>query len=263
MRKLRCVFPLIAAGALIFGVACGGDDNDDSNASGSGGESPGVAAPLNISASAANLAELRSFRFDLAMKIDIPTSPSSGGTADDEFGAALGSALLGVLGDIKAEGAFVAPDQAQLTMTLAGEEVGMVQIGKDAWVKFGPTWEKTDATDLGLDFSSPTDLFEDFLPAEILSGAKTSREKVNGVDTTRYSFDKAAIEGLLEETGETEGLGELTSANLDVWLSADNVPVKLVMNMTGKDESNQSMSVKLELNVRDINSDSIRIRPPV
>jgi hypothetical protein len=266
MRRINPFLALCGGLAIALVIGCGGDKNDDANAAGDSGGGSGsgaAAAPLNLSTTAEKLASLRSFRFDFSMKMDIPAS-TTGSADDDAFGAAIGGALLGLLGDIRAEGAVVAPDQMEVKMTFAGQEMAVVQIGNDAWMKMGPTWQKTTAAAAGLDFGSPADLFSDFLPEAALSGAKTSQENVNGVRTTRYSFDKKALEKLALETGEAAtGLEELTDAKMDIWINGDSIPVKVVMDMAGKDESGQQMSVKLEMNVRDINSDSVKIRPPV
>ena len=254
--KLRSLITLGAAALLLLVTACGGDKDSDAQGA--------VAAPLDLSASANNLLETRSFRFDFAMKMELPDlGPTS--AEDDPFGAAFGAALLGLFSDIRAEGAFVAPDSTEVKMTMMGQEIGFVQIGKDAWVKYGARWEKADADDsLTMGLTNPTELFTEFLPAEVLKGARTTKEKVNGVDAVRYSFDKAAIEKLAMEAGETPaGLEELTEANLDVWLTGDNIPVKVVLNATGKDEDGGKVGMKLEMNIKDLNSDSIRIRPPV
>jgi hypothetical protein len=255
MRKLRLLLALCGALAIGLAVACGGDQDP--------GTPGAVAAPLDLASTADNLASLRSFRFDVAIKLDI-TAPKSSGSSDDAFGDAFAGALLGLLGDIKAEGALVAPNSVEMKMSMAGQEFAFVQIDNDAWVKYGSTWEKTVASASGFDFSSPSDLITDFLPQEALAGAKTSQETVNGVKTTRYSFDKKALEKLAQDMGETTaGLDELTSAKLDVWLTADNIPVKIVMDFAGKDESGQQMAMKMEMNVKDINSDSIKIKPPI
>ena len=251
MKKLQ---PLLALGlglALAFVIACGGDKD-----SGSGT----VAGPIDLASTASKLEELKSFRFDMTMKLDVPMG--TGGSEDDAFGAA----LLGLFGDIRAEGAFVAPDNMQVTMSMAGQEFGIVQIGADAWTKFGTSkWEKTTAAAAGIDIgSSPTELITEFLPQEVLSGATTKQETVNGVKTTRYSFDKKALEQLAADLGE--GLGDLdtlTDANVDLWLNSDNVPVKILMKMAGTDETGQKMSINLEVNVKDINNSAVQIKPPV
>ncbi|MPZ50313.1 MAG: hypothetical protein GEU75_13615 [Dehalococcoidia bacterium] len=260
MKKLRPLFALGAGLALAFVLACGGDKDATGGGDSGGNGSGAVAGPLDLSSTADKLAQLKSFRFDMAMKLEVPMG-ATGGEDDDAFGAA----LLGLFGDIKAEGAFVAPNNMQITMNMAGQEIGIVQIGNDAWTKFGSTWQKTTAEEVGIDIgSSPTELITEFLPQEILAGAKTKEETINGARATRYSFDKAALETLATEMGESAAdLKTLTDANLDVWLNGDGIPVKILMEMAGTDDTGQKLSMNLELNVKDLNSDSIQIKPPI
>jgi hypothetical protein len=184
-------------------------------------------------------------------------------SSEDALGEAFAAAMLGILGDIRAEGAFVAPDQMDVRMTFAGQQMGYVQIGNRAWTNEGTGWESTTATQ-GLGFGeSPADLFAEFLPQEVLRGAKTSSENVNGVRATRYSFDKKSLEQIADELGESADLEDVTEANLDIWLTDGEIPVKVTMKMAGKDESGQGLSMNLEVNVRDINRNSIQIKAPI
>jgi hypothetical protein len=133
-------------------------------------------------------------------------------------------------------------------------------------VKFGDKWQASDSSSSG-GFSfgngSPADMFTDILPDEMLKGAKTSKETVNGVKTTRYSFDKKSLGDLAKELGEgSGGLKELNEANLDVWVNDDNVPVKFVMNMNGKDEQGKKVAVELQMNIKDING-NFQIKAPI
>jgi len=65
------------------------------------------------------------------------------------------------------------------------------------------------------------------------------------------------------ELGEAADFQDVTDANIDLWLMDGNVPVKILMSFAGKDASGNKMSMKLELNIRDINSSSISIKPPI
>src|SRR5688572_19506211 len=136
--KLRAItIGLLATLLLGFAVACD-DDKDASNGS-------AAAQPLDLSESADKLLALRSFRFSFNMKLELPSDLGTG-SEDDAFGAALAGAFLGLLGDIKAEGAFVAPDSVEAKMTFAGQEMSFVQIGNRAWVKERTAWQETAAT---------------------------------------------------------------------------------------------------------------------
>jgi hypothetical protein len=238
---------VLAAGAL---AACGGDKDSDSSRS---NPPAGVLEQVNVGESVATLQQLKSFRFELKLSVDF-----SGDMTED----ALGAALLGALGNIEMKGAYVAPDSFEAQVQMFGEDVGFVQIGDTAWVKIGRSWEATNAEDLGLtsDFG---DLLGDVLPAEVLDVAKTSREKVNGVETVKYSWDKAALARLLASFGETADMSDIDDASLSIWMMDDVVPVKMSMTLAGSDEDGNKMSMKLDFNLRDINDPGIRIKPPV
>jgi hypothetical protein len=248
----------------MLALACGGKDSNEAASNASSGDGSNSVALVNFSESAAKLMELKSFRFDFSMKLDLGSlGLSTGSGTADAMGEAFAAAMLGILGDIKAEGAYVSPDQMDVRLSMAGQQLGFVQTGDRAWVNEGSGWTATSPTaGFGIG-ESPADLFSDFLPQEILRGAKTSSETVNGVKATRYSFDKTALEQVAKDLGESADLEDVMEANLDVWLTDGNVPVKITMKMAGKDGSGQGMTMNLEVNVRDINSNSIQIKSPI
>lgn len=274
MKKHRLVLPVVAGFLLALVIACGGGDDKAAsgdasapvNAAPSGSQPSGggtTSQVLDLASTRSKLLDLRSFRFDMALKMDLGDALKPTSEDDDALGSAFAALLLGAFGDIKAEGAFVAPDSAEMKLKLGGMDVSFVQIGDKAWVRYLGAWQEADPeSDLGFG-QSPTEMFEQFLPAEVLKGARTSRETMNGQQTTRYAFDKKSLEELAEDLGEDAGgLGELSSANLDVWLTDEDIPVKVVLDMTGKDEGGNNVSMQLTMNVRDINAD-IKIKPPV
>jgi hypothetical protein len=111
---------------------------------------------------------------------------------------------------------------------------------------------------------NPADVFE-MVPAEVLKGATTKSEKVNGQDTTRYSFDKAQLMSLAEELGEEFDVAEfedIDSLNLDVWITKDNLPVKMILAMKGEAEGTK-MDIQVEFNITDLNDSSIKIQKPI
>jgi hypothetical protein len=253
MKLLRLVFASIATLSLALLVACG-----DKDAGATAGSARPPASVVDLSQSASALQDLQSFRFDFKMKMDF--GDTSALEEGDEFG--LGAAFLALLGDISAEGAYVAPDSTELKMRFAGQEMAYIQIGNKAWEKTGSKWEVTTAdSDLGFS-GSPTELFEDFLPQEALKVAKSSRESINGVNATRYSFDKTTLSTLADDFGASDDLKDIDQANLDIWLTDEGIPVKVSMVFAGKDESGGKMSVSMEMNIRDINK-SITIKPPI
>ena len=263
MRRFPAILLAVAGLTMALAVACGGKSSTDSktneNGSPASSERAAVGAGgVDLSKAVSAVDDLQSFRFEIAMKLDISATSGSGGDA-------FAGALLGALGDIKIKGAYVRPDQTEVTMTMFGQEMGYVQIGTKAWEKTGGSWQATTASDSGFDFSSPTEMFSDLLPTEVLKGAKTSKEKVNGVNTTHYAFDKKAIEKLLAEVPDASGVEfkDISEANLDVWLTDEGIPVRLQMVLNGKDAQGQKMGIRLEMNITDINSSAIKIKPPI
>lgn len=253
MPRFRTLAAIGAGAVLSIAVAaCGGDSNA------SGGAVSAGERTINLSQSAAKISELNSFRFTLNASIDIGNQAPA--DVEDAMGDAFAAMLLSGLKDVKIEGAVVAPDQLQVTANLSGQEFGIVQTGGKAWASFGGFWTPIEPEELGLqngfDFG---DLTADALPVEVVEAAKVTKEKVNGMDTTRYSFDKAALQKLAEDASADQ---DLETANLDVWLTDDGIPVKMTMKMSGKDDTGQTMSIELEFTMKDINS-NITIRAPM
>ena len=264
-KSVLIAVSVLLAAALFTG--CDGDDKSPSvsagqGESGGGGQSQGVKV-VDLKEVAATVEELKSFRFDLTMKLEVPDLSAGNFTSDDDaLGALFGAVLLGALGDIKAKGAYVAPDQMEITLTLAGQEMGIVQIGNRSWFKQGGRWQEMPGGS-ELDFSAADVFQDDLFPTDILQGIKSKREKVNGVETNHYTLDKMAFEALARDLGEsTEDLDAVDKLNLDLWLTDDNIPVKVAFDMSGKDDSGASLIIKLQMNLTDINDSGIRIRPP-
>lgn len=259
MNMPRWIVAPFAAALVVLAVACGGDDKDNDSANAStGGGGTTTSRELNLATAAKALEELKSFRFDVSVKLDVD-APSTGNEDEDAFGAA----FLALLGNIKVTGAYAAPDSFQAETTLLGQKVQMVQIGNQAWMNDGSGWEVTDADD-SMFAMTPKDIFE-MVPEEVLKGATIKSEKVNGQDTTRYSFDKAQLISLAEQFGEEMDMADLQdvdSMNLDVWLTKDNLPVKMLVAAKGESEG-AKMDIQLEFNITDLNDAGIKIQKPI
>jgi hypothetical protein len=258
MNMPRWLIAPFAAALVLLAVACGGDDkdNDSANASTGGGGSA-TSRELNLANAAQALEDVESFRFDLAIKMDVD-APSTGNDDED----ALGAAFLALLSNISMSGSFVGPDSYEFKTRFFGQDLQMVQIGDQAWINEGSGWELTDAKESFFG-GSPTDFAFDMLPDEVLKNATVKSEKVNGLDTTRYSFDKASLMSLAQDLGEDMvDIQEVETMNLDVWVTKDNLPVKVVMNVKGEAEGAR-MDVQVDFNIKDINDAGIKIQKPI
>ncbi|MGE0059490.1 MAG: hypothetical protein AB7P33_02190 [Dehalococcoidia bacterium] len=255
MPRLR---PLIVLGAgLLLTIAVAGCSGDKDSASAAGAAAGGSGQSINLSQSAAKLSTLKSFRFTANASIDFQgTTPS---TAEDALGGAIVDMLLDGLKDVKVEGAVVAPDQLELSVKMSGQEFGLIQIGDKAWVRYFGAWQPIEPESLGLedgfDFS---DLAADALPPEVVDAAKVTKDKVNGIEATRYSFDKAALQKLADDVEPGQ---DVETANMDVWLTDEGVPVKLVVKMKGKGENGEKVDMQLDFALKDLNS-NITIKAP-
>lgn len=252
MNKLRLAAFVLAA--LLLTAACGGKDSDEGGGQGSGG----VGSALTLQDTLDKVQQLESFRFDMTLKLDAGPLP----TAVPGMSSADLAAIAGMFSNVKMEGAFKGPDSAEVKMTLGGREARFVQVGTRAWVNYGGSWQETEAEQINLS-SAMTDPVGG--PID-LAKAKKSLESVNGVKATRYSWDLKALAEkdpqILQDPEARAALGDLTRAKLDLWLTEEAVPTRILFEAEGKDDAGQKVTIYMETNLRDINSKSINIRPP-
>lgn len=292
--RARWRAPLVMAVAAVMVVvaACGGDDSKaekksgnnveatattasaSSSATGSTGTSSGSAASTQSGSSSTTVSSgsklavdcgtnIKAFKFD--GKLALQTQQASNASATD-----FGSLLSSILSDVKYTGAYVAPDRTQLKAEFASKDspiagpLEVVQIGADSYTKLGNTaWQKGGA-------GGPADFLGGLDPREFcksvisaLPTAPTSRkEKANGVDATRYDYDRSSIAKLQGVTGGLTG-GELPeNFKLSVWVSdKEQFPVKMALSGSGTN-AGQPYALDLQLNVSDLNSGSIKIDAP-
>jgi hypothetical protein len=257
--------------ALLAFAACGDDDSNadqqtaDSTTtsgqtggtqSGSGGSSSGAATraiELNCDQ------DLKSFRFagELALK-----APQSGSTGSGGISSVVGSLLQ----NVKFTGAFAAPDRTQFKLDGGGSSplgtIELIQIGNTSYIKLGSApWQQSqgDSGASGIvDQVDPRELCRQ-IEQNLTSAVPARNEKVNGIDATRFDYDRAALGKLGDSAGGILGSivgpnGELPeNAKLSVWVSEkDKFPVKMQVSASGK-QNGEDTSLNLDLNVTDLN----------
>ena len=109
MRRFPVILLAVAGLTIALAVACGGKSSTDSKTNESGspassGRDAAGASGVDLSKAVSAVDDLQSFRFEIAMKLDMSGAASGSG------GDAFGGALLGALGDIKVKGAHIRPD---------------------------------------------------------------------------------------------------------------------------------------------------------
>jgi len=182
---------------------------------------------------------------------------------------------------MEASGAFVAPDRQQSTIKadlgFLSINLESIAIGDQSWTR-EPGGEWTDASadgglgsDLGLDIS-PTDVMgtgdDESLQElrDLLADREFESEKVNGVDAVRYTLTREDLQNEIQASGSAQDLADLE--DLDefegaIWLErSTGYPVKFVLDASGTVEGDET-TVHIELNLTDLNDDSISIEPPI
>lgn len=235
--------------AGLLAVACGDDD----------AESPSPSR----NPSCDELSELESYRFALNLMLDAPVF-GDGPTASpveplDEFSEAL-SALFE---DLRLEGAHVAPDRTEVSLTFEGEELVWRSIGNDSWVLFDDEWEAQVSSE-GDNVLTPEVVCEDIVEdlAESLDEATVEEETINGVPSHHYVIDREDISELpdLLGGGSPEVPDEL---NFDLWLAQNGSwPVKISVSATDTDEEGQPVTLSLDVELDDVNDATISIEEP-
>lgn len=276
------LLPLVLAAAALFAfAACGGDDSNaerrtsesqstnatvTTNQSGGGSSGASSAATRAPADSTRTVqvqcaADLKAYRFNGQLSLKAP----QGGTNSADITSIVGSLLQ----DVKFSGAFVAPDRSQFKLdggqNSALGAIEFIQIGTTSYTKLGSSpWQQATG--------GPNDVVDQLDPREFcrqieqgLSGDVPSRkEKVNGVDATRYDYDRAALEklggGFLGTvTGSDDQLPENTK--MSVWVSdKEKFPVKMQIAASGKQDG-EDYNLSMELNVTDLNG-NVTINAP-
>ncbi len=277
-RWVRPVWLLSALLALaVVAAACGDDDDEGVAADAEAGvpastaaaQAPAQAPPPTLAAPAA----LKSFRYDMTMEL-------SGSAASGGSGLPSGVSL-----DLKIamSGTVIPPDreQSKLTADFGFLKLDMetIRIGDRVWTRqSGGEWQEEAAGlgELGLDFSiSPVDLlgadetgggFETL--RFVLGGLGGVNERVNGVDAVRYDLTSEQFTQAFPSGGLPSGLSEgapegtLEDMKVQLWIARDSgIPVRMVIEATAG-EGADGGTMRLDLNLSDLNSSEIEIEPP-
>ena len=216
-----------------------------------------------------SLSGLDSYRYSMTMDskgLGSALAEGLGGLTGQEPGATPGTTPETVRMEIS--GAFVAPDKAEVNISIGGldEEmvVSMTVIGDQQWWKWGDMVAGPDTFEGDLsDMSLAEAMWGGFSESGGLTCASEKKETVNGVPSLYCGVDEASFEQLSSLFGGAEGMGgDIDDLSLDMWLAEDgDWPVRLRAHVAGTDESGQDFDVKLEMDITDINEE-IDIEPP-
>jgi len=214
-------------------------------ACGEGGSGqPTPAAEPRVTPSCGAIRNVSSYRYTISIQLDIPGAPAASREIDLTRGkdsplGAFAGVLLGLLHDFQIEGAFVAPDRSQATLTAGSEEIEVRTIGDQSWVRFGDIWQKETSASPEV-LLSPDTVCKDIVPdlGRSLSGLDYQSQAINGIATRHYHLDEAKAGQLKALLASAEAGGDLPEQFiLDVWLAEEGGwPLRLQLSARGEDE---------------------------
>lgn len=250
MNRTTWLVAAVLAGLVLAGCSSGGNGPD--------GAVRGTAPSCN------NISQIRSYRYQIRLKLQTPAfAPSPGETPAPPLGA-FAQALTSLFADMQMDGAYVAPDRSQVILTVHGEKLELRTIGSRSWVQANGVWEEQQDTG-GLTLLTPDVVCQDIVAdlASSLQGIKPQQEDVNGVGTDHYRLDKADVKRLpdLLGTGDSSSLPQ--SFQVELWLARQGGwPARLKINASDTDEQGHPMSIDLFMEFRDVNDPGIAVEPP-
>jgi hypothetical protein len=242
---------ILLAGSLLVACGGGGKVEEAPPAAATAAATPEEGAAGAISGPAEAFAKLESYRMNMRLTMEGASAEGQGALALD------------------LEGAFVAPDRSQTHVNARVGELQLeeesISVGGQTWVKTGDNWVEGEPQ-FKLSDVSPASLLQCLDPEQLLR-FKPSKETVNGVDSLRYSIDRAGIEALgcsgavLGQEATPDDLPE--DSSMDLWLAEDGGwPVRLTMTAQGVMDNGNEMSLDFSMDVTDVNAADIDIEPP-
>jgi len=256
-RAGSALFAIMLAASLVFS-ACSGDDDKGSNAAGDSSIAAEATSPPDVDSTAvpilpaaASLSELPSYRYEVTFE----------GTGSIAASLGIGELTGEPAGEsfkYTVKGAWIAPDQAQLELSFAGQQVKQTIIGTQQWVTLagvtsGPVPADGRAEDLILAASF---INESTIGSTLDDFDCSETEEVNGVDTLKCVGDLEDFqqsEDQLRTLLDGANVREVTDFDSTIWVAEQGgYAVKADMRVAGKTGDNRDFSLKLNVNIRDI-----------
>jgi hypothetical protein len=246
LRPLSTVLLLLTSSLLLAVVACGGDSDGD------------VVPAGEVKLASAD--ELTSFRYDLTISIEVSEDATS---------------PLAIDLSMELSGAVITPDREHTTVKVDfgffAIDLETIRIGTQTWAREpAGQWavESPGEEALPLDLS-PLDITacSEFSSLQaVISGLAGTVETVNGVSAVRYDMNADQFASAFpDEAGSESDLptDDLENITISLWVARDSgIPIRLILEGTSTGDDAGS-TVKLELNLTDLNSSSIKIEAPI
>ncbi|MGD0204844.1 MAG: hypothetical protein ABSB57_00100 [Dehalococcoidia bacterium] len=271
---------LLAIGVLLVSLAlataCGGEEEPrlgESPTPQGGSPTAEASSPTPQGSSAAAcqaIQDLKSYRYTMHFLIESPEPPTPPATPLPTPSTLITTSISSPI-DYTVDASYVAPDRfdAMTTMKIheTGEErtVAIVIIGNRHWYKSGDQWTENPNALLGY---LPPDICSAIFPDLNLPQAEPERESVNGVKALHYSLPDVFSEHAMAQIFGAGSVMDLIMKrlNVDLWLAEDGGwPVRMEIRSSGVfSDGSELRELRLELivDLRDVNSDEIKVEPP-
>ncbi len=269
-RKLARLWAALVALSAVIAVtaACGNDGPSVGSPTpqATAAATP-IASPAALAAPCQTLVDAKTFRYVARRTYESPDTtetptaemPLPSSTLTRDFGAEPFS------DEYVVDGSVVAPDRHYFKITATGgEPFGAIVIGSQLWWEEGGVWEARSGP-LAVSYQPPG-VCQAILSELDLGQAEPQREEIDGLQTIHYSFPKnPSPSGMAQVFGENSDAALLVPApDVDVWLSEDGQElVRLELGGKGLYSDGRLLIVRLVIDVRDINDESITIEPPI
>jgi hypothetical protein len=271
-KRAGIAFAALLVAALA--VACGGDDGDGDDP-GSGQDTPAPAGRSTTTPGSgttqvrAGLGDLNAYKCSLKLEgqggplTELQQLYSSGGSATGPI-------------VFEASVTYVRPDKSQLSLKLGEETFTQTTIARQQWTTIGTLTLGPNAVAQ----MSPTELSmcASFWDEGFASGASAfqctgGRESLNGVQTRKCGIDHATFDQVRQFLGGVlsdpeSGITDLTTFAMDLWVTEGTsslpggLPVRVRAEMAGKDGANRDFSMKIEMDVTNINDGGLNVTAP-
>jgi len=256
-RAGSALFAIMVAAALVLSACSGDDDSGPNSANGSSGPVEATLPPdvdptaVPVLPAAASLSDLPSYRYEV-------TFEGTGSIADSLGIGELTGTPASDSFKYTVKGAWIAPDQAQLELSFAGQQVKQTIIGNQQWVTLagvtsGPVPADGRAEDLILAASF---INESTIGSTLDDFDCSETEEVNGVDTLKCVGDLEDFqqsEDQLRTLLEGANVREVSAFDSTIWVAEEGgFAVKADMHVAGKTADNRDFSLTLNVNITDI-----------
>ena len=265
-RSVLAVLLLVLA---LAAAACGGNGGHNGQASPTPPPATGQASPeptgeAALPASCLALQKLKAYRYVAKMTLESPEPTGTPAASQPTPTSTLARQFTGpFLLEYDIDASFVAPDRFEAVISGVSEPFSMIVIGDQSWMNSAGAWIEYPQVTIPY---KPADVCEAILRILDLSQSEAQPERIDSVKTLRYTFSQAPSQQAMAKIFGGGSDMDILLKELDVglWLAEkDNWPVRIDVRSSGLYGDGRELRMHLTIDIKDANSDDIRVEPPL